>query len=64
MILSLFISLVLCFKGTMLVGGTMLLTVRNWASWSDRQFIMGHVETQLSLIISTEILMIAVLESF
>jgi len=26
-----------------LVAGTMLLTVRNWASWSDRPFIMGYV---------------------
>jgi hypothetical protein len=34
----------------MLVALTMLLTVRNWASWSDRPFIMGHVEDKLSLV--------------
>jgi len=48
----------------MLVAGAILLTVRNWASWSDRPFIMGHVEDELSLVISTKILLIAVLESF
>jgi hypothetical protein len=36
----------------MLVTGAVLLTVRNWASWSDRPFIMGHVEDELSLVIS------------
>jgi hypothetical protein len=60
MILSLFISLVLCFKGSILVAGTILITVRNWASWSDRPFIVGHVEAELSLIISTEMLLITV----
>jgi hypothetical protein len=58
-----FISLVLCFKGIMLVAGA-ILTVRDWASWSDRPFIMGHVEDGLRLVISTEILSIAVFESF
>jgi hypothetical protein len=48
----------------MLVAITMILTVENWASWSDRSFIMGHVEDELSLIISTKILLTAVLESF
>jgi hypothetical protein len=48
----------------MLVAGTVLLTVRNWASWSDRSFIMGHVEDELSLVISLNILLIVVLESF
>jgi hypothetical protein len=62
MILSLFISVVLCFKCTMLAAGTMLLTVRNWASWSDRPFIMGHVEGELSFVILTRTLT-AVLES-
>jgi hypothetical protein len=52
LILSLFISLVLCFKSTVLVPGIMLLTVRNWTSWSDRPFIMGHVEDELSLVIA------------
>jgi hypothetical protein len=48
----------------MLVAGAMLLTVRNWSSCSDKPFIMGHVEDELSLVISTEILFIVVLESF
>jgi hypothetical protein len=47
----------------MFVAGTLLLTVRNWALWFNRSFIMGHVEYELSLVISTEIL-IVVLESF
>jgi hypothetical protein len=47
----------------MLVAETMLLTVRNQASWSDRPFVMGHVE-ELGLVISAKILSLAVLESF
>jgi hypothetical protein len=47
----------------MLVAGTILLTVRNWASWSDWLFIMGHVEDDLRLVTSTKVLSIAVLES-
>jgi hypothetical protein len=50
MILSSFISLVVCFKGTVLLAGVMLLIVRNWTSWSDRLFIMGQVEDELSLV--------------
>jgi len=46
MILSLFISLVLCFRDMMLVAG------------------MGYVEDELSPVIFTKILLIAVLESF
>jgi hypothetical protein len=48
----------------MLVAGTLLFTVKSWASWSDRPFIMGHVEDQLSLVISIKMLSTAVLESF
>jgi hypothetical protein len=48
----------------MLVAGAILLTVRNCASQSDRPFIMGHVENELSLVMYTEILSIVVLESF
>jgi len=44
------ISLVLCFKGIMLVAGTILTTVRNWASWSDRSCIMGDAEDEFSLV--------------
>jgi hypothetical protein len=61
MILSLFNYLL---KSTVLVAGTMLLIVRNWASWSDRPFNMGHVKDELKLVISIKILLIAVLESF
>jgi hypothetical protein len=46
----------------MLVTGTTLLFVRNWAAWSDRPFVMGHVEDELSRVISTKILSITVLE--
>jgi hypothetical protein len=41
----------------MLVAGAILLTVRNGASWSDRPFITGHVQDDLSLVISTKILL-------
>jgi hypothetical protein len=47
-----------------LVAGAILLSVRNWASCSDRPFTIGHTEDELSLVISTKILLIAVLESF
>jgi hypothetical protein len=43
----------------MLVAGATLLIVRHWLP-----FIMQHVEDELSLVISTKILLIAVLESF
>jgi hypothetical protein len=48
----------------MLAAGAILLTVRNWSSWSDMPFRMGHAEDELSLVMSTKILSIAVLESF
>jgi hypothetical protein len=38
----------------MLVAGTVLLTVRNWLLWSDRSFIIGHVEDEFSLTLSTK----------
>jgi hypothetical protein len=60
----LFISLLLCLKGTLLVAGAILLTVWNWTSWSDRPFIVGHVEDELSLVISIKILWTEVLDSF
>jgi hypothetical protein len=47
----------------MLVAGAILLTVRNWASWSDKPFVMGHVEDELSLVTSTKTLWIVILES-
>jgi len=58
------LSLVLCFKCTMLLAGGLLSTAGNWSSWSDRPFIVGHAEDDLSLVLSTEILSIAVLGSF
>jgi hypothetical protein len=48
----------------MLVAGAILLIVRNWTSWSDRPFIMGHVEDELSVVLSTKIISVEVLESF
>jgi hypothetical protein len=64
MIISLFTFLFLCFKGIKLVVAAILLIIRYWASWSDMPFIMGEVEVELNLILSTKILSIAVLESF
>jgi hypothetical protein len=48
----------------MLLAGGLLSTAGNWSSWSDRPFIVGHAEDDLSLVLSTEILSIAVLGSF
>jgi len=33
----------------MLVAAVMLLSVRNGASWSDRPFVMGHVQDKRHL---------------
>jgi hypothetical protein len=60
-------SLIIYFSSSLLqiyYVSCMLLTVRNWISWSVRPFMVGHVEDELSLVISTEILLTAVLESF
>jgi hypothetical protein len=38
----------------MLVAGAILLTVRKWALWSVRSFIMGLAENELSLVISKQ----------
>jgi hypothetical protein len=48
----------------MLLARAVLLTVRNWTSWSDRPFIVGHIEDELSLVKSTETLSVVLLESF
>jgi hypothetical protein len=40
----------------MLVAEAILLSGRNWASWSDWAFIVGDVEDELSFVISTKIL--------
>jgi hypothetical protein len=47
----------------MLFGGKILLTVMNWALWSDRTFIMGHVEDELGSVISRKT-SIAMIETF
>jgi hypothetical protein len=47
----------------MSMAGEILLILRNWESWSHRPFIMGQAEDELSLLISTKILSIALLES-
>jgi hypothetical protein len=64
MVISLFISLVLFFIGVHFVVVYMLLIVRNWASWFDRPFIRGDVENDFNLLLSTNILSLAVPESF
>jgi hypothetical protein len=64
MTVSLLIFLVLCFKGTILDAATILLIVRNLTSWSNKPFIMGDVEDELTLILFTKTLSIAVLKSF
>jgi hypothetical protein len=55
MAVSLFTFLVLYFKGIKLPAAEILLIIRYWASWSDRPFIMGEVEVELNLILSTKI---------
>jgi hypothetical protein len=46
--ISLFIFLVLCFKGIKLASVRTLI-IRIWASWSDRPLTMGDVEDELNL---------------
>lgn len=64
MVISLFISLVLIFIGVHFVVAYMLLIVRNWASWLDRPFIRGDVENDFNLLLTTNILSLAVPEPF
>ena len=64
MSVSLFIILVLCFKETFFVAAYILLMVSNWASWLDRLFIRGNVMVDPTLLLSTNILSMAVLDSF
>jgi hypothetical protein len=60
MVVSLFIILILCFEGIVLVNRAILLIARDCASWSDRPFTIGDVEDELSLLYSTKILSIPV----
>jgi hypothetical protein len=55
---------IIYFSGSLLPTATLLLIIRNWASWSDRPFIMGDIEDELSLVLSAKILSIVVPESF
>jgi hypothetical protein len=64
MVVSLFTFLDLFFKGIKLPAAAILLIIRYWASWSDRPFIMGEVDDELNLILSTKILSVALLQSF
>jgi hypothetical protein len=34
-----------------------IINARNWASWSDIPFIMGHAEDELSLVMFKKILL-------
>jgi hypothetical protein len=54
---------VLCFKGSKLHAAEILLIIRSWALWFDRSFITGDVEEELTLMLFTKMLSVAVLES-
>jgi hypothetical protein len=64
MILSLCINLALCFQGNLFVVAYIFLIVRIGASWSDRPFIMVDIEDKFIVLLSTDILWMAVLELF
>ena len=64
MILSLFVNLVLCFKGNLFLVAYIFLMVRFEASCFCRQFIVGDMEDKFSLLLSTNLLSMAVLELF
>jgi hypothetical protein len=64
MTVSLFILLVLYLKSINLAVETVLFTVINWPSWSDRPLIMRDVEDEFNFVSSTMILPIALLELF
>jgi len=61
MMVSMSINLVLCIKGNLFIVVYIFLIVRIPASWSDRQFIMGDIEDKFILLLSTNILSVAVL---
>jgi len=61
MIVSLSINLILYFKGNLLIVAYTVLIVRISASWSDRPFIIGHIKDKFILLLSTNILSMAVL---
>jgi len=61
MIRSLFMKLVLYYKGNLFLVAYMFLMVRLGASYSYGQFIMEDTEDTFSLLLSTNILSLAVL---
>jgi hypothetical protein len=64
MTVSLFISLVLHFKSIIFIAATILLTVKNWTSSSDKPLNMGDAEDKLSLVLCTITLPTAALKLF
>jgi len=64
MTVSLLINRVLCLNGNVFIVAYIFLILRIWAPWSDRPFILGDIEDQFSLLLSTKILSMAVLELF
>ena len=64
MIISVSVNLVLYFEGNLFIVAYIYLIVRIWASCSDRQFIIGDIEDKFILLLSTNILSVAVLELF
>jgi hypothetical protein len=54
----------ICFRGAILVTRTIFLIVRNWASWNNSPFIMGEIDDEPGLTLSTKIISVTVLESF
>jgi hypothetical protein len=63
MAVSLFSFLAMCLKGNKLAVAAVLLIVIIWPSWSHRPLIIGNVEDEFNLVLSTKI-PITVLELF
>jgi hypothetical protein len=64
MTVFLFISLIICFNGSLFIVAYIFSVFRIWASCSDRQFIMGDIEDKFIILLSTNILLMAVLVLF
>jgi hypothetical protein len=64
MIVLLFINLVLCLKENLFIVAYIFLIVRILALWSDRPFIVGDTEDNFRLLLSTNILSMAILMLF
>jgi len=63
MIISLSINLVLCFR-KFVYCCIHIFNCENWTSWTDRPFIMGDIKDKFIILLSTNILSMAVLELF